>query len=54
MVRERKPSQVIEIGSGGSTKILAKALRMNFIENSQKSQLISNRALSSRFFKRLC
>ena len=41
MVREKKPSRVIEIGSGGSTKIIAAALRMNFIENSQKSQLIS-------------
>ncbi|MFM6321807.1 MAG: hypothetical protein ACKPH1_18515 [Microcystis panniformis] len=41
MVREKKPSRIIEIGSGGSTKIIAAALRMNFIENSQKSQLIS-------------
>jgi len=41
MVREKKPSRIIEIGSGGSTKIIAAALKMNFIENSQKSQLIS-------------
>ncbi len=51
MVREKKPSQVIEIGSGGSTKIIAAALRMNFIENSQKSQLISIEPYPQDFLK---
>ena len=51
MVRERKPSRVIEIGSGGSTKIIAAALRMNFIENHQKSQLISIEPYPQDFLK---
>ena len=51
MVREKKPSRVIEIGSGGSTKIIAAALRMNFRENSQKSQLISIEPYPQDFLK---
>ncbi|MBE9245828.1 class I SAM-dependent methyltransferase [Microcystis aeruginosa LEGE 00239] len=51
MVREKKPNRVIEIGSGGSTKIIAAALRMNFIENSQKSQLISIEPYPQDFLK---
>jgi predicted O-methyltransferase YrrM len=51
MVREKKPSRVIEIGSGGSTKIIATALRMNFIENPQKSQLISIEPYPQDFLK---
>ncbi len=51
MVREKKPSRIIEIGSGGSTKIIAAALRMNFIENSQKSQLISIEPYPQDFLK---
>ena len=51
MVREKKPSRIIEIGSGGSTKIIAAALKMNFIENSQKSQLISIEPYPQDFLK---
>ncbi|MFM8307290.1 MAG: class I SAM-dependent methyltransferase [Microcystis aeruginosa] len=51
MVREKKPNRVIEIGSGGSTKIIAAALRMNFRENSQKSQLISIEPYPQDFLK---
>ena len=51
MVREKKPDRVIEIGSGGSTKIIAAALKMNFIENSQKSQLISIEPYPQDFLK---
>ena len=51
MVREKKPSRVIEIGSGGSTKIIAAALKMNFRENSQKSQLISIEPYPQDFLK---
>ena len=51
MVREKKPSRIIEIGSGGSTKIIAAALRMNFIENYQKSQLISIEPYPQDFLK---
>ena len=51
MVREKKPSRIIEIGSGGSTKIIAAALRMNFRENSQKSQLISIEPYPQDFLK---
>jgi hypothetical protein len=51
MVREKKPSRIIEIGSGGSTKIIAAALKMNFIENYQKSQLISIEPYPQDFLK---
>lgn len=51
MVREKKPSRIIEIGSGGSTKIIAAALKMNFRENSQKSQLISIEPYPQDFLK---
>ncbi|MBC1193980.1 class I SAM-dependent methyltransferase [Microcystis aeruginosa BLCCF158] len=51
MVREKKTNRVIEIGSGGSTKIIAAALRMNFLENSQKSQLISIEPYPQDFLK---
>ncbi|GCA91812.1 class I SAM-dependent methyltransferase [Microcystis aeruginosa] len=51
MVREKKPDRVIEIGSGGSTKIIAAALKINFIENSQKSQLISIEPYPQDFLK---
>ncbi|MFN6211379.1 MAG: hypothetical protein ACK4ZT_14150, partial [Microcystis sp.] len=36
---------------GGSTKIIAAALKMNFIENSQKSQLISIEPYPQDFLK---
>lgn len=51
MVREKRPARIIEIGSGGSTKIIAAALKMNFIENSQKSQLISIEPYPKDFLK---
>jgi predicted O-methyltransferase YrrM len=51
MVREKKPSRVIEIGAGGSTKIIAAAFRMNFMENHQKSQLISIEPYPQDFLK---
>lgn len=51
MVREKKPSRVIEIGSGGSTKIIAAALKMNFLENSQTPQLISIEPYPQDFLK---
>ncbi len=42
MVREKKPDRVIEIGSGGSTKILAAALKMNFIENTNTNKILKD------------
>ena len=40
MVRFFKPNNIIEIGSGESTKIVIKALKNNFIENSIKTKHI--------------
>ncbi len=41
IVRHVKPRKIVEIGAGGSTQIIASALRMNFFENAEKTRFIS-------------
>jgi hypothetical protein len=53
IIREKKPKKIIEVGSGGSTLIIAAALRMNFLESQEKSQLISIEPYPQEFLKRL-
>ena len=53
MIREKKPAKLVEIGSGGSTQIIASALKMNFLDNSRKSQLISIEPYPRDFLRKL-
>lgn len=41
MVRDRKPRRIVEVGAGGSTQIMAAALRGNFLETHTKTTFCS-------------
>ncbi|MCL1474926.1 class I SAM-dependent methyltransferase [Argonema antarcticum] len=41
LIRENRPQKIIEIGSGGSTQVIAAALKQNFSETKEKAKLIS-------------
>ena len=41
IVRHMKPRKIVEIGAGGSTQIIASALKMNFLEYAERTGFIS-------------
>jgi hypothetical protein len=53
IIRDKKSQKIIEIGSGGSTLVMAAALRMNFLEDKIKAQLISVEPYPGQFLKDL-
>ena len=53
IVRHMKPRKIVEIGAGGSTQIIASALRMNFSVNAKRTRFISVEPYPKHFLKYL-
>lgn len=53
IIRDKKPRKIIEIGSGGSTLVMAAALKLNFLEDRVKTKLISIEPYPKQFLREL-